>query len=487
MTCHPAFDYARTPHTVERDAETVWFVPQSGGQPRLRLWANVPLQVNGPAAVAELKLSAGQSAAFILDGHESGGSPAPIQPAFVSEAFLATVDYWRNWIGQSRYQGRWRNMVNRSALTLKLLTSKDHGSFVASPTFGLPEQIGGKRNWDYRYTWIRDASFSLYGLLRLGFTEEAAAFMRWLEARCREISASGPLQTIYGLDGRKLLTETVLEQLSGYRNSSPVRIGNGAYQQLQLDIYGELMDSVYLYEKYGSPISHDLWQSLAHMLDWLAENWTQPDNGIWEVRGGRGEFLISRLMTWVAFDRAIRLAKKRSFPAPIQKWQAIRDQIYQEIFTDFWDARQKAFIQSKGSHALDAASLLMPLMRFISPVDPRWLFHLKAIERGLAYDSLIKRYNIGQAAKDGLAGDEGTFSMCSFWYTECLSRSGQPLKARFYFEKMLGYANHLGLYSEQLGPRGEHLGNFPQAFTHLALISAAYEIDRRLTAASRHS
>jgi GH15 family glucan-1,4-alpha-glucosidase len=393
------------------------------------------------------------------------------------------VSFWRRWVASSTYGGRWREMVNRSALTLKLLTSRQYGSIVAAPTFGLPETIGGGRNWDYRYTWIRDSSFTLYGLMRLGYTDEAAAFMGWVMARCRELEPDGSLQIMYGLDGRHSLPEETLVHLEGYMGSRPVRVGNAAFDNLQLDIYGELMDSVYLYDKYGSPIGYDAWTNVVRFIEWVCANWQRPDEGIWEVRGGRQEFLYSRVMCWVALDRAIRLATKRSFPAPLARWHEVRDTIYRDVFTRFWDPKQHAFVQHVGATTLDAAALLMPLVRFVSPTDPRWISTLRAIERELVSDSLVYRYRLAGGFSDGLTGDEGTFSMCSFWYVECLSRMGDLHKARFLFEKMLGYANHLGLYGEELGPQAQHLGNFPQAFTHLALISAAFDLDRRLSAA----
>jgi GH15 family glucan-1,4-alpha-glucosidase len=343
--------------------------------------------------------------------------------------------------------------------------------------------VGGGRNWDYRHTWIRDASFTLYGLMRLGFTGEAAAFMRWVEERCEELEPDGALQIVYGIDGRKILTEETLPHFEGYKGSTPVRIGNDAYTHLQLDIYGELMDSIYLYDKYGAPISHDLWTNVVRFIDWVVRHWRDRDESIWEVRGGRQEFLFSRVLCWAAIDRAIRLARKRSFPAPLARWHDERDAIYHDIFQHFWAPERKAFVQHKGSVTLDASSLLLPLVKFIAPADPRWVSTLRAIERTLVSDSLVYRYRIGDHFSDGLPYDEGTFNMCSFWYVECLSRMGDLQQARFIFEKMLGYANHLGLYSEELGLRGEHLGNFPQAFTHLALISAAYDLDRRLSAA----
>ena len=391
------------------------------------------------------------------------------------------MQYWRRWLDRSRYRGRWREEVHRSALTLKLLTYAPTGALVAAPTTSLPEQLGGERNWDYRYTWIRDAAFSLYALLRLGFTEEAAAFMGWLTDRTREwkITASGPLQIMYGIDGRSDLPEIEHPTWAGYRDSAPVRIGNAAADQRQLDIYGELIDSVYLYNKYGAPIFHETWASLRRIIDWLCENWDQADEGIWETRGGQKDFTYSRLMCWVALERAIRMNRARGLPGDIVRWLAERDRVYNQIMTRGWSEERGAFVQHYGSDVLDASILLMPLTLFIAPRDPRWLSTLDGIGDELVSDSLVYRYNI-EASPDGLRGEEGTFSICSFWYVEALTRAGRIDEARLAFEKMLTYANHLGLYSEEIGPTGELLGNFPQAFTHLALISAAYNLDRTL-------
>jgi GH15 family glucan-1,4-alpha-glucosidase len=480
MRCAPRFDYARAPHTIERTSDGVVFTSPTCS---LRLRASVPMELHGPDATARFLLRAGDTAWFVLElapeEHKTPGDGA----TYVTEAFKATSNFWREWSSRATYSGRWREMVLRSALTLKLLTSQRYGSIIAAPTFGLPERIGGSRNWDYRYTWIRDASFTLYGLMRLGFTEESAAFMQWLEARCNELAPDGSLQIMYGCDGRHELPEEELPNLAGYLGSRPVRIGNGAVHHLQLDIYGELLDAVYLYDKYGAPVSIDLWANIRRLIEWVCANWRRADEGIWELRGGRHELLSSRVLCWVALDRAIRMSFKRSFPAPVARWIEQRDLIHEEVFTRFWDPGRKTLVQSPGSNAIDASALLFPLVRFISPVDPRWLSTLRAIEGCLVEDSLVHRYRFDTAFSDGLPAGEGTFSMCSFWYIECLSRSGDVQKARHVMEKMLGYANHVGLYGEELGPRAQHLGNFPQAFTHLALISAAYDLDRRLSAA----
>ena len=482
MTCAPKFDYGRSKHKIEKTRDGVLFINEGNHPLTLLLRSSVPVEIKNDEGICDFKLSAGETAHFILEEAVKGETSPAGGSHYVAESFKQTSNFWRDWVSKSHYKGRWREMVNRSALTLKLLTFEPTGAIVAAPTFGLPEELGGERNWDYRYTWIRDASFTLYGLIRLGYTEEAKKFMRWIEQRCQELAGTdcSSLQIMYGIDGRHKLDESILTHFEGYRKSSPVRIGNGAYNQLQLDIYGELMDAVYLYDKYGEPISYDLWQNLSRLVDWVCHNWHRKDEGIWEVRGGQQEFLYSRLMCWVALDRGIRLALKRSYPAPLDKWYKARDKIYHEIFTKFWNPEGKYFVQSKGSKTLDAANLLMPLVRFISPTDPRWLSTLDAIERELVDDSLVFRYKTKAGASDGLSGEEGTFCMCSFWNVECVSRSGDLPRARFLLEKMFGYANHLGLYAEELGPCGEHLGNFPQAFTHLALISAAYDLNRRL-------
>lgn len=484
MICQPRFDYGRATHRVMETYDGILFVSDGPDKTALRLCTEVPVRIEDGAAVAEFTLRSNQAVSFVLEQAIPGEPSLASSSSYVSRSFKETVNFWHRWVARSTYRGRWREVVNRSALTLKLLTSRMHGSVVAAATFGLPEEVGGERNWDYRYTWIRDASFTLYGLIRLGYTQEAGEFMKWIEARCAEPNDDGSLQIMYGIDGRHHLTEEHLPHLEGYLKSSPVRIGNGAYDQLQLDIYGELMDSVYLYDKYGDPISYDLWENLTRLVDWVCENWRRKDEGIWEVRGGQHAFLYSRIMCWVAVDRAFRLAHKRSLPAPLDRWHQVRTDIYREVFTKFWNEPRRAFVQHDNTTAMDASALIMPLVRFIGPKDPRWMSTLRAIHQDLVDDSLVYRYRTEEVS-DGLAGGEGTFCICTFWFVECVARSGDLQGARFLFEKALGYANHLGLYAEELGPHGEHLGNFPQAFTHLALISAAYDLDRRLTAAGQ--
>ncbi|MFZ0565940.1 MAG: glycoside hydrolase family 15 protein [Chlamydiales bacterium] len=479
MHCAPRFNYGRSSHRVIHQANSIYFIGEENVGLGLRLLSVVPLSIKEGDGEAQFTLQPGEVVDFIFLAGDIENIPSKDSiEKIVDSSLMDTIHYWRRWISNSKYKGRWQETVNRSALLLKVMTAKKYGSMVASATFGLPEQLGGDKNWDYRFTWIRDAAFSLYALIRLGFTREAREFIHWMEEICPDIQNPGQLGLMYSVAGKKELEEIELTHLEGYRKSYPVRIGNAAYKQLQLDIYGELIDSVYLYNKYGDSISHNFWQQLSRQVDWLCDNWEQPDEGIWEVREGRQHFLYSRLMCWVAIDRMIRMARYRSFPLP-DRWKGVRDRIYQSIFNEFWNKERQSFVQFKGSDRVDAASLLMPLTRFIGAMDPRWLSTLKAIEEDLVSDSLVYRYRSPDQTQEQMF-TEGTFSLCSFWYVECLSRAGRLEDARYYFEKMLAYANHLGLYAEQLGVHGEHLGNFPQAFTHLGLISAAYNLNQNL-------
>jgi GH15 family glucan-1,4-alpha-glucosidase len=456
----PRFDYARARHDFELTEHGALFRSSALG---LSLSTRCPLErVGGKDVRAHFAVRAGETTTFVLDCVESSEVPVPYTEADIADEFGATVAFWRRWLGRSRYSGRWREMVHRSALTLKLLTYAPTGAIVAAPTTSLPEHLGGARNWDYRYTWMRDAAFTLYALLTLGFAEEAGAFMNWLQGRFRYAgSDSGPLQIMYGIDGRADLSEEELTHLEGYMGSAPVRIGNQAATQLQLDIYGELMDSVYLCNKFGLLIYHDGWMDLTRNLEWLMDHWDQPDEGIWETRGGRRNYTYSRLMCWVAVERAIRVARQRGLPADITRWSAIRDRIYHQIMRCGWNPDRRAFVQHYDTDVLDASLLLMPLCKFIAPTDPRWLSTLDAITAELVSDSLVYRYNV-EASPDGLEGQEATFSMCSFWWVEALARAGRLDEARLAFEKMLSYANHVGLHSEEIGPQASNSAIFPR-------------------------
>ncbi len=484
VECRPAFDYARGGHHLSTTKSGAVFASASASYSSLGFSSSVPLE-KGPkdAARALFRLAEGGRATFVLSEVEEGEGPGPVfgREEF-EESLHATLGYWRRWISGSTYSGRWRESVHRSALVLKLMVYDPTGALVAAPTMGLPERIGGGRNWDYRYAWLRDSAFTLYALISIGFDQEASRFMGWLRDRCAA-DVDGLLQPLYGIDGRAKIEEEELHHLSGYMGSSPVRLGNAAYDQLQLDLYGAILDAAYLYNKHGAPLDYDLWQNLRRILDWLGENWHLPDEGIWEVRGGRRHFVSSKVMSWVALERAVRISRQRGLPSGNGgegRWVAERDKIYEEIMEKGWNAERGSFVQHYGGDALDASLLLMPLVKFVGPTDPRWLATLDSIQKELTYDTLVDRYSTEEAAPDGLVGDEGSFSLCSFWFVECLTQAGRLDEARLALEKMFSYANHLGLYAEEIGSSGEALGNFPQALTHLSLISAAVHLDRAL-------
>lgn len=476
LRCAPVHDYARATTRARVEGDGVDFT--ADGQPSLRLSASIKFHTAGNAALAEFVLNSGEQAEFCFGAADDRRALEDNGEV----CFQHTLRFWQRWSAQSNYQGRWREMVNRSALALKLLTSSRHGSIAAAATFGLPETPGGERNWDYRAAWIRDASFSVYALMRLGYTTEAQAFTHWV-GRCMENSQFDPakLQVMYRLDSSTELPEQELPHLRGFAHSTPVRIGNEAYRQLQLDIYGEFMDAIYLANKYGEAISNQGWLHICRMIDHVCDIWQQPDAGIWEMRGQPEHFLHSRLMCWVAIDRALRLGMKRSLSMPYDRWDKARGDIRKDIWSTFWNDELGHFTSTRHGRDLDASMLLMPLFRFVSATDPQWISTLDAIKRELVHDGLVQRYKTEDTPADPLKGEEGAFAACSFWYVECLARAGRVDEAHFEFEKLLSYANPLGLYAEEFDLRGMPLGNTPQALTHLALISAAFFLDRKLS------
>ncbi|MDT7839648.1 glycoside hydrolase family 15 protein [Streptomyces justiciae] len=485
LECRPRFDYGRAGHRLDLAGEAVRF-DAPGAQATVQSVGPVTWSGDGDDVRGEATLGPDDFAAVVLTvGDSDDASPSPLSQADVVTLFEQTRDFWHAWVRRSRYRGRWQDMVNRAAITLKLLTYAPTGAPVAAPTMGLPEQIGGGRNWDYRYTWVRDGSMSVGALLGLGYLEEAHAFRSWLGDRIRAGgTVSGePLQIMYRIDGDPDLPEEVLDHLEGYRGSAPVRVGNGAAGQLQLDIYGEAVLALsQAVEDAAEVPPYDGWQALAGVLDWLVKAWDRPDEGIWETRGGQKDFTYSRLMCWAAFDRGIRMARDFARPADLLGWIEARDDILRQVMERGWSTGRQAFVQHYDDTTLDASLLLMPSVGFIAPNDPRWLSTLDAMEEELVSDSLVYRYDPA-ASPDGLRGSEGTFSLCSFLYVNALARSGRLGPARYAFDKMLTYANHGGLFAEEVGPTGEQLGNFPQAFTHLALITAALSLDEQMDAA----
>ena len=448
-----------------------------GAAVSMRLHASVDLAVDEGAAVAHFSLARGESAWFMLG---DGGLVRP-DAADIDDRITASVAAWRAWHAQSTYTGRWREQVLRSALALKLLISATHGSIAAAATFSLPEHIGGERNWDYRATWIRDASFTVYAFMRLGFIDEAEHYTRWVGQRIMACDDGNPLRIMYALDGSQAADECELPHLDGYAGSRPVRIGNAAHRQSQLDIFGELLDSVYLANKYGNAVTHAGWTHVCGIVEHVIAHWNEADAGIWEMRSAPQHFLHSRVMCWVAIDRALRLAHKRSLPAPTVAWAKARDAIVEDVWRNFRHPERGHFVQARGGTDVDAALLLMPLVRFVSSTDPVWLDTLDAIGEQLCDDGLVYRYR----GDDGLDGEEGAFTTCTFWYAECLARAGRLEAAHGVLAKGVGDANPLGLFAEEVDRRGLSLGNFPQALTHLAFISAAYFLDRRLDPAHR--
>lgn len=486
VVCQPAFNYGRDRHTIRIEDNGVSFHTDDQ---HFGLSSNIQMAAidehEDGAVTATFTLREGESAVFLFSEVDADASCQPYpSDAEADTMFDTTINYWRRWLSQCTYTGRWREAIYRSALAMKLMTFEPTGAIVAAPTTSLPEWIGGARNWDYRYTWLRDAAFTLYAFIRIGFTGEAAAFMDWMIARAHEQDPNEPLQPLYGIDGRHNLTEFTLDHFEGYMGSGPVRVGNAADKQFQLDIYGPVLDAAYLYNKYGTFISYDLWQELRKLVNWVCDNWERKDLGIWEIRAEPQDFVYSKLMAWVAVDRGVRLADKRSFPAEYDRWREVRNRIYESIMDHGWSDDLNTFVQYYGADQLDAANLIMPLVFFVSATDPRMKATMRQTmqpidEGGLMSGGMVYRYDYNRTS-DGLDDPEGAFNMTTFWLVEALARGNETERARQIFERMLGYANHLGLFAEQTGLRGEALGNFPQAFTHLGLISAAFNLNRAL-------
>ncbi|KAH9849450.1 glycoside hydrolase family 15 protein [Lenzites betulinus] len=468
-----------------REGQAVTFVLRTPPDVTLPLQAHPTRETAEKMGISYEKLVAGASTLRPTDD--------PIlTKALLRELLETTNTYWNSWIRRSTYTGSWKEAVNRSALALKLLIYEPTGAVVASPTFSLPEYIGGTRNWDYRASWIRDSSFTLYALIRLGFTHEANAYMEFIFERVRARDPDGSLKIMYTIHGEKEFPEEELTHLDGHKGSKPVRIGNGAIDHVQLDIYGELMDCIYLSQKHGRPLGYDTWVAVRDIVEYVIARVGDPDLSIWEVRNRQRHFTYSKVMMWVAIDRGIRLAEKRSLPCPRRnEWYAARDALYEEIMQKAWNADKRFFAQSyEDLEILDSALLIMPLVFFSTPADPRFLSTLRQIlltpERGgLTSNGLVYRYDVSKT-DDGVGGEEGTFCLCTLWCVEALARAGEYDKkmltrAVAMFEDFLQYTNHLGLCTEEISDAGEALGNAVQGFTHVTLISAAYNLSRMCT------
>ncbi len=474
LECHPRFDYGTIVPHVELSTKRAGFA--HGGCDAISVCCSAPLQEVEGGFRAEASLRAGEKLAAGVKYESVFSHQAPaLDIAELEERLDETVRFWREWSGRCTYDGEFVEDVLRSALTIKAMTYAPSGALLAAATTSLPEVIGGERNWDYRYTWIRDATFALYALFILGYREEGEAFKDWLE--WSTVGRARDLQLMYGIGGERRLTEFELPELEGYRASRPVRVGNGAYSQFQLDIYGEVMDSAHLYRRFGGEMDEKYWEYLRRVVDFVIEHWREPDEGIWETRGGREHFVFSKVMCWVALDRAIKAARALNLPGDLENWRAVRAEIKADVLEKGFDAERDAFVQSYGSKALDASNLMLPLVGFIPADDPRMRATIEATERELTSPhGFVYRY-LGM--DDGLTGKEGTFTICTFWLANDLIALGEPDKARALFEKLRGFANDLGLFSEEIdADTGAMLGNFPQAFSHLAFINTAVLLHR---------
>ncbi|GGV70558.1 glycoside hydrolase family 15 protein [Streptomyces massasporeus] len=420
---------------------------------------------------AEFTVKKGEKVAFVLTWHPSHEPRPPLVDPY--DALRHSVEDWRAWVSHCRYDGPYRDAVVRSLITLKALTYAPTGGIVAAPTTSLPEEPGGVRNWDYRYCWLRDSTLTLNALLAAGYQEEAEAWRNWL---LRAVAGDpADLQIMYGVAGERRLPEFELPWLSGFVGSAPVRIGNDAVKQLQLDVYGEVMDSLSLARESGLSAQPDVWALQTALMDFVQTNWRQPDEGLWEVRGGRRQFVHSKVMVWVAADRAVRtLERHPELGGDLDGWRALRDEVHEEVCEKGYDAERNTFTQSYGSRELDAALLLIPRVGFLPPDDPRVIGTIDAVREELAHDGFLRRYSTDDGEVDGLPGGEGAFLVCSFWLADALYMTGRTKEARELFERLAGLANDVGLLSEECDPvTGRHLGNFPQAFSHIGLVNTA--------------
>ncbi|MBV8878640.1 MAG: glycoside hydrolase family 15 protein [Planctomycetaceae bacterium] len=446
----------------------------TGGPDRLTLTGPVRLHGRGLQTVAEFDVVEGQRVPFDLVWSPSH---LEVPPRIDAEASLEqTVTWWREWSGKCTYEGRWRDGVLRSLITLKALTYAPTGGIVAAPTTSLPEHIGGVRNWDYRYCWLRDATFTLYSLLMSGYRDEAKAWREWL---LRAVAGRpSQLHVLYGLEGERRIEESILPWLPGYENSRPVRVGNAAYSQVQIDIFGEVIDTFYQGWRAGIASGTDDLRLERAILGHLETAWKEPDEGVWEVRGPRRHFTHSKVMAWVAFDRAVKGAENYQLKGPLDRWRALRDQIHEDICRQGWNPNRNAFVQSYGSECLDASLLTIPLVGFLSPDDPRVRLTVEAIGRELQIDGFVHRY-ASDPAIDGLPNGEGSFLLCTFWYADVLHLMGRHEEALRVFERILQIRNDLGLLSEGYDvSRGRLVGNFPQAFSHVGLVNTAFNLSR---------
>jgi GH15 family glucan-1,4-alpha-glucosidase len=469
------FDYGSIVPWVTRDV--FGGLKAIAGPDALRLHTTVPLKGADMKTMAEFDVRAGEDIPFVLVWSRSHEEP-PRRVEFPDEAIERCVAFWRDWIDKCEYEGPYDDAVRRSLLTLKALTFQPTGGMVAAPTTSLPEEIGGVRNWDYRYCWVRDSTFILYALLTAGFREEARRWQEWLVRAVAGTPAQ--LNLMYGLHGERRLTEIELPWLRGYENSAPVRIGNGAYSQLQMDVFGELMDSFQLARCSGLSVDgpFNSWRIERHLVDFIAANWHKPDNGIWEVRGDQQHFTHSKVMAWVTVQRAIEAVEQFGLTGPADEWRTLAAEIHAEICERGFDRERNTFTQAYGSKNLDASLLLLPLVGFLPAGDARIIGTVAAIEQDLMVDGFVRRYTPAET-DDGLTGDEGTFLACTFWLADNLCLQGRLDEAREILDRVLAIRNDLGLLSEQYDPRSQRLlGNFPQAFSHVGLINTAFNLTR---------